>query len=255
MLRPVKPTELLRARARLAAFGSYCVGALGAYEVALRVLPNERHPELLEVARPRVARHVLRTLGVIVDAAGQLSGDRPRLIVANHRAALDIGVVLTAVPGSFLSRGDLAEWPVIGRIAKHAGTLFVDRESGYSGASAIRRIRTGLKSGRSVIVFPEGTTQKGDELKPFRPGAFAALRGIDAEVLPVGLAYPEGIEYVGIDFVTHLERVAARPKTRVSMQIGTPFRPEANARKTAERAQHEVAALVRQARDRWLQRP
>lgn len=235
----------------MAAFGAYCVGALGAYELVLQATPDEKRDDLLALARPRVARHVLRTLGVVVEAAGRVHGDTPRLIVANHRAALDIGVVLTAIPGSFVSRGDLADWPVIGRIAKHAGTLFVDRESGYSGASAIRRIRTGLKNGRSVIVFPEGTTHRGDEVKAFRPGAFAALRGIDAEVLPVGLAYPFGIEYVGIDFMTHVKRVAARPRTRVCMEIGTPFRPEGNTRATAERARDDVVALVEKARARF----
>ena len=250
MLRRVKRSEHLRAHARMAAFGSYCTAALGAYELALRAAPAKQ-PVLLERARPVVARHVLRTLGVIVESAGEARPGPPRLIVANHRAALDIGVVLTAVPGTFLSRGDLADWPVIGRIAKHAGTLFVDRESGYSGASAIRRIRTGLKNGASVIVFPEGTTHRGDEVMPVRPGAFAALRGIDAEVLPVGLAYPHGIEYVGIDFMTHVKRVAARPRTRVCMEIGTPFRPEANARANAERAHGEVAALVQRARARF----
>lgn len=235
----------------MAAFGSYCVGALGAYELALRATPEDQRPELLARVRPVVARHVLRALGVIVEAAGRAEGDTPRLIVANHRAALDIGVVLTVVPGSFVSRGDLADWPVIGRIAKHAGTLFVDRESGYSGASAIRRIRTGLKNGSSVIVFPEGTTHRGDEVEPFRPGAFAALRGLDAEVLPVGLAYPHGIEYVGIDFMTHLKRVAARPRTRVCMEIGTPFRPEGSTRATADRAHREVVGLVQRARARF----
>ena len=235
----------------MAAFGSYCVGALGTYELVLQATPESKRPALLAHARPVVARHVLRTLGVVVESVGSAPGDRPRLIVANHRAALDIGVVLTALPAWFLSRGDLADWPVIGRIAKHAGTLFVDRESGYSGASAIRRIRSGLKEGRSVVVFPEGTTHRGDEVKPFRPGAFAALRGLDAEVLPVGLAYPFGIEYVGIDFMTHVKRVAARPRTRVCMQIGTPFRPEGGARDSASRAHEAVVELVRQARRRF----
>ncbi len=243
--------EELRAHARMAAFGSYCVGVLSAYEVALRATPDDQKDALLARARPVVARHVLRSLGVVVDSIGRASNHRPTLIVANHRAALDIGVVLTAVPGYFLSRGDLAKWPVIGRIAKHAGTLFVDRDSGYSGAGAIRRIRTALKNGRSVIVFPEGTTHIGDEVKPFRPGAFAALRGLDADVLPVGLAYPSGIEYVGIDFMTHIKRVAGRPRTKVCMAIGTPFSPGKNARETAQLAHSQVSSLVVQARDRW----
>ncbi|MEM9071025.1 MAG: lysophospholipid acyltransferase family protein [Myxococcota bacterium] len=239
----------LRANARLAAFAAYSTAALGAYEAALAVTPEARRLDLLYTSKRVIASSVLRILGVMPSVNGRVSiARRPRLVVANHRAALDIGVLLTRITGHFLSRGDLAKWPVVGRMAQRAETIFVDRASEHSGASAIRAIRRKLKAGRTVMVFPEGATFRGDEVQPFRPGAFSALRGLDAEILPVGLAYPPGTEYVDVDFVTHVRSVAARRKTPVAVTIGEPIAAEGNSRELAAEAHARVQELVRRSR-------
>lgn len=174
------------------------------------------------------------------------------LVVANHRAALDIGVLLTQLDAAFLSRSDLADWPLLGRLARHSHTVFVDRTSEASGANAIRAIRRMLAAGESVVVFPEGATFRGDEVRPFKKGAFAAARGLDVDIVPVGLAYPEGVEYVDVDFVTHLRVVASRPRTDVAVVVGSPLHAgSSRTTELAERAQQEVSDLVLRARRLW----
>jgi 1-acyl-sn-glycerol-3-phosphate acyltransferase len=242
----------LRAALRAARFGAEASLALARYEMRIRNLSDEERRALLARARRRVAHRLLSTLAVNVHGTTDAAPtNRPKLVVANHRAALDIGVLLTQLDAAFLSRSDLAEWPLLGRLARHANTVFVDRASETSGANAIRAIRRHLAAGESVVVFPEGTTFRGDEVQTFKPGAFVAARGLDVDVVPVGLAYPHGVEYVGVDFVTHLRTVASRPRTDVSVVVGTPF--HASSGKTAqlaERAQNEVGELVRRARAR-----
>lgn len=242
----------VRAALRAARFGAEASLQLARYELTLRGLPDHERRALLGRARKRVALRLLESLAVRVHSEGEAATNRPMLVVANHRAALDVGVLLTRLDAAFLSRSDLAGWPVLGRMARHARTVFVDRASETSGANAIRAIRRHLSAGESVVVFPEGTTFRGDEVRPFKPGAFAAARGLDVDVVPVGLAYPSGVEYVGIDFVTHLRDVASRPRTDVALVVGTPFSAKsAKSSELAERAQSDVAELVVRARRRW----
>jgi lyso-ornithine lipid O-acyltransferase len=176
---------------------------------------------------------------------------RPRLVVANHRSPFDIGVLLSLFGGHALSRADLASWPVIGLAARRAGTIFVDRESGASGASALRAIRRKLADGASILVFPEGATFAGDEVQPFKAGAFAALRGLGAEIVPVGLAYDPGVEFVEESFVEHVLRVSSRPRTRCVVNVGAAIAAEGRASELATQVHAEVQRLVHGARAAW----
>ncbi len=266
--RPWGANELLGARGRAllrtAAFGGYSAAALAAFELHSRRVP----PEAIEPLRARYKRKIggdlLTVLGVDwrIEGAGvpglervDASGARPRLVVSNHRTALDIGVLLAHFAASMLSRAEVAGWPVFGRLATHGETIFVDRADKASGARAIREIRRMLMAGRTVVAFPEGTTLDGDDVRPFQGGAFAATRGIDVDVVPVGLAYDPGVEWVGgASFAAHVTALAARDRTRVVGVVGTPFRAEGNAQAMAGRARAEVQALVGEARARFVGR-
>jgi len=177
---------------------------------------------------------------------------RPRLIVANHRSPFDIGVLLSLFGGHALSRADLAAWPVLGLAARRAGTIFVDRDDGASRATAVRTIRRRLKQGASILVFPEGGTFAGDEVRPFKPGAFSALRGLGAEIVPVGLAYDYGAEFTDESFVQHVVRVAGRRATRCVVNVGTPLSAEARPEALAQTVHAEVQQLVDDARAHWF---
>ncbi|MFO7561192.1 MAG: lysophospholipid acyltransferase family protein [Enhygromyxa sp.] len=193
---------------------------------------------------------LLRMFGVELRVVGELppppSG--PRMIISNHRSALDIGVLLTHFGGSVLSRADLEDWPLLGLAAQKAQTIFVDRDSKHSGAQAIRAIREQLSRGRTVSVFPEGTTFAGDEVRPFNAGAFVAARKLDVEFVPVGLAYPPGCEFVESSFVEHVAAVAERPRTLAAMAVGAPLRLDGRPKELAERLRDEVQGLVDRAR-------
>ncbi len=193
---------------------------------------------------------LLRMLGVDLTIVPGLppAARGARLVVANHRSALDIPVLLTHFGGSVLSRADLEHWPLLGLAAQKAQTIFVDRDSSRSGAQAIRAIRDHLQRGRTITVFPEGTTFSGDDVRPFNAGAFAACRGLDVELLPVGLAYPHGYEYVEDSFLDHAKAVAARPRTPVVMVVGQPRPATGRTADLAESLRADVQRLVERAR-------
>jgi 1-acyl-sn-glycerol-3-phosphate acyltransferase len=180
------------------------------------------------------------------------SGSGPRLVVANHRSAADILLLLSTFGGAMVSRADVAGWPLFGVAARVAGTVFVDRASARSGASAVRAIQARLERRSTVIVFPEGTTFADDEVRPFHAGAFVAAARAQAEVLPVGLAYASGsgAAFVQESFAQHLSRMAAAPPSRVALAIGEPLRadPSTPPPRLTDLARAEVARLVAVAR-------
>jgi 1-acyl-sn-glycerol-3-phosphate acyltransferase len=177
---------------------------------------------------------------------------RGRLVVSNHRSAIDIGLLLRAFGGHMVSRADLAGWPLLGRAARKIGTVFVDRSSTVSGASAIRAMRQILSAHGTVLLFPEGTTFEGDVVRPFHPGGFIAALRTGAEIVPVGIAYERGsrASFVGETFVRHLSRMAGGPPTRVVMRVGAPIAvaPDVRATVLAEQSHAAVQALVTEAR-------
>lgn len=233
---------------------AYASGVLGVYELQRPHVSAETDEAMRERYKRHVCRTLMRVLGVRyrIDAVplGAQSETRGRLVVANHRSALDIGILLGHFGGHILSRGDVAGWPLVGRLADRAGTIFVDRKSRRSGARAIREIRRHLEAGRTVTVFPEGTTFLGDEVRPFQSGAFAAARGLNVEVIPVGFAYEHGTEYYRCSFGTHLSRVAQRKRTQVVGCVGAPLESSSfrDTAQLAEAAREAVQRMVDRAR-------
>ena len=181
------------------------------------------------------------------DASG-----RGRLFVMNHRSMLDIFVNLAFLEANIVSRADLSGWPVIGLAARRTGTLFVDRSSKQSGAAVIHAICAAVEHGRAVMVYPEGTTFSGDEVRPFRPGAFLAAARTGAEIVPVGIAYDgDAASFLDEPFAKHLLRVSATPRLRIALEIGEPLRgDQADVDATRARVHEQVQALVHRARGR-----
>lgn len=205
---------------------------------------------IFDLEMRRWCRGLLRVSGFHVHRCGATPPPPAgaRLVVANHRTAVDIPVLLSLFGGSVLSREDVKAWPLLGYAARRAQTIFVDRDSAQSGLRAIRAIREQLQRGRTVSVLPEGTTSAGDDLLPFSAGAFAAARGLDVEILPVGLAYPPGTEFTEDTFVAHIKNVTGRRRLDIQVCVGAPRRLEGRHTQAAAALRDEVAGLVARAR-------
>lgn len=173
---------------------------------------------------------------------------RGRLIVANHRTPLDVIALMQIFGGHFLANHKTRTAPVVGVAAEAIGTLFVDRDDRQSGALAVRAMRKLLQEKRTVVVFPEGTTYDGDEVRPFKGGAFVAASGLDVDVVPVGIAYRPGTEFVGESLGSHAKRFLSRPATRSWLAIGDPVPFPEKRRGVEDDLRERVQALVHEAR-------
>lgn len=257
----MKISNVAKGRARQAyrasGFLATTAAMLPLYLTHHRLATETKRDAVRDLWVKRWARALLELFAIDVAIGGPIPpptrrGERGRLIVSNHRSAIDIGVLLATFGGTMVSRADLATWPVVGRAARSVGTVFVDRSNAKSGASTIREIQKHLEDGQTIAIFPEGTTFAGDEVRSFHGGGFIAAARAGASILPVGLAYPSasGAAFVDETFVAHLGRMARSRATRMGLAIGKPIVVEAGARASdlSQRAHAEVSRLVGEAR-------
>jgi 1-acyl-sn-glycerol-3-phosphate acyltransferase len=138
--------------------------------------------------RARWSRQLLGVLGVELQAQGPLP--RPgQLLVSNHISWVDVFVINAISPLSFVCKDEVRNWPLLGWLVARNHTVFIRRASRNSAAEVRDRLVGSLSCGRSVMVFPEGTTTDGRAVLPFRAALFQAAIDAGRAVKPVRLRY------------------------------------------------------------------
>ncbi len=132
---------------------------------------------------------MLRALGLRLEVEGVPGEQGPLLLVSNHISWLDILVLHAARFCRFVSKADVHHWPVLGRMATGAGTLYIERASRRDAMRVVHRMAEALREGQVVAVFPEGTTGDGRTLLPFHANLLQAAVSVDAPVQPVALSF------------------------------------------------------------------
>lgn len=185
----------------------------------LRLPPSSKVPDVVRWWH----RAVCRALDLRVEIEGELA---PKvMVVANHVSWLDIPVLGSLGRVVFLSKAEIRAWPVLGWLAAGGGTLFIRRGANQVGEIAVE-IERRLRSGRSVAVFPEGTTSNGTYVRRFFPRLFAIAQHPGIVVQPVALRYgnndrPDPIApwFDGASFTPHALKVLAHPGLVVRVHI------------------------------------
>jgi lyso-ornithine lipid O-acyltransferase len=202
----------------------------------------------------RATRHwlssLLAILAVRVDVRGE-PVDGTAFVVSNHVSWLDIPLIGVQRPVHFLSKAEVRDWPLIGLLAQAVGTLFIRRGSGESLRKS-EEIAEHLKLGRTVLVFPEGTTTEGSSVKRFFPQLFSAPALAGVPVQPLALRYLDScgqhdasLAFIGDDeFHLHLWQMLRRDDVRVSLCWGAPFLADEDRDQLARRAHASVAAML-----------
>lgn len=177
----------------------------------------------------------------------------PVLYAANHVSWLDILALGGAVPVNFVARHDVGQWPAIGWAADLNDTIYIARDVRSSVKGQADALRKALECGRAVGLFPEGTTDSGRELLPFRPSLFASLYPAipNVKVQPVAIDYgddfPDALWVGDEPYGGNARRILSRPgRLNVTLRFLAPIDPlEAGDRKAlAARSQHAVAGAL-----------
>ncbi|MEY2800944.1 MAG: hypothetical protein RL513_528 [Pseudomonadota bacterium] len=220
----MKPLRVARALVRV------LWHALGGYLTIVFVFP--RLSAAQRQARVQAwARGMLGAMGLRLQVHGQPVGQGPALIVCNHISWLDILALHAARYCRFVSKADVHHWPLIGRMATGAGTLYIERESRRDALRVVHHMSDSLRAGDVLAVFPEGTTSEGVSLLPFHANLLQAAITADAPVQPVALGFLDHATgqrslapcYIGDDtLVGSVWRTLSGGPVTVVVRFGTP---------------------------------
>ena len=193
-------------------------------------------------------RGCCRCLGIRIKEQGS-TPRAPALLVSNHISWTDITVLGGLTQIRFLSKAEVAHWPLVGWLARQAGTLFI-RRGGGEAAERRADIQETLEAGQSVLIFPEGTTSAGLTVLPFFPRLIGAATAADVAIVPVSIAYVRDGKpcpvspFIGDDdFHHHLVRLLAAPAPDVRVIWHQPVTrlPDESARALSNRVRAIIA--------------
>ena len=147
---------------------------------------------------PRWSRGILHVTGARMTVEGQKNIPAgPCVFVGNHRSYYDIPILLTALdaPHGILAKEELEKIPLLNRWMKLLGCVFVKRDDIRASVKALNDATAIVESGRSFVIFPEGTRYKGEEggAGEFKAGAFRIAIKTGVPVVPVAISGARGL--------------------------------------------------------------
>lgn len=126
-------------------------------------------------------------LGIRIQVFGT-PHNQSALYVANHISWFDISALGAQVPLRFLSKAEVASWPVLGWLASRAGTLYIKRGA-HGSRQAIDAMKNALTHDQNVCLFAEGTTTNGN-IRKFHSRLMQSAIDAHSTVQPVAIYYP-----------------------------------------------------------------
>ncbi|HEX7057288.1 MAG TPA: lysophospholipid acyltransferase family protein [Bacilli bacterium] len=137
----------------------------------------------------KFGRSFVRVTGsrVSVSGAEQIPADEAVLFVCNHQSLYDILLLLGYIPKAkgFIAKKELAKMPLISTWMRYLPSVFMDRKNVRQSLTAINQGIAALKSGHSLVVFPEGTRSRDGKLLDFKPGSLKLAIKSGVPIVPI----------------------------------------------------------------------
>lgn len=210
-------------------------------------------------------RLFLRLFGVRVTERGPPPAGAATLVLANHVSWLDIPVISSLHPLSFVAKSEVAGWPVVGAFARLQRSVFIERRRRRATAEASAAVAGRLAAGDAIVLFAEGTSGDGNRLLPFRSSlvsaAGTALAGdgaarIGLQSLAVTYTRRNGLPltrrerpaiawYGDMDLVPHLAAFARAGPIDVTVTWGEPFAFAGDRKRATAAAEADVRGAIR----------
>ncbi len=223
------------------------------WSATLHVLPVWFHRALLKIFNVRVIER------------GTPPGRAATIVVSNHVSWLDIPVIGSRRPLSFIAKAEVEGWPVIGLLARLQRTVFIDRQRRRATAEVNHLVAHRLRKGEVIVLFAEGTTGDGNHVLPFRSslvGAAQAALADSAEarihLQPLAIAYrrrnglpvtrrelPTIAWYGDMDLASHLASFVRQGPIDAEVIWGEPMAFAGDRKRATALAEAEVRRAVK----------
>ena len=181
-----------------------------------------------------------RMMGMRVRLVGQAASGtgRPVVYASNHSSWLDILSLGGSIEACFIAKEEVGRWPVIRTVARLGRTVFVSRRARDTGRER-DDMRARLAAGDNLLLFPEGTSNDGSRVLPFRSAFFSICEGPNPPLIqPVSVVYdqlgglPTGKAtralfswYGDMDLASHFWRLAQQSGLRATVLLHAPIDP------------------------------
>ncbi len=241
----------IRRHVRLARLLWHVVAGTALAHSLLPLLRLRRNPAAADALVRWWVRRVLTILAVQVRVVGK-PNPGATLLVANHISWLDIPLVRAMADVAFVSKEEVRRWPLIGAMAARAGTLFLTRGSRDASSMVADHMTWSLTQHRAILVFPEGTTTRGDEVRDFYPRLYQAAIRTRTCVQAVAVSYPQaGRAHPAVPFVDddtlarHLWALLAEKHLEAELHFCEPVSARGLDRRTlAEITREQIAQAL-----------
>lgn len=117
---------------------------------------------------------VCRIMGLKYEIVGTPDTSHQTIFISNHISDLDIPIIGSVIRASFVAKSEVASWPVLGWLARVQQTAFISRAS-KDAMKVKNALDTMLNEGKSLILFPEGTSHDGSTVLPFKSSLFSLV--------------------------------------------------------------------------------
>jgi 1-acyl-sn-glycerol-3-phosphate acyltransferase len=258
---------IVRTRARARTTVRWPVQAFRATRVSIHVLAGiatttfvfpRAAAERRRALTMRWCRKLLRLMDIEAEVHGAFDARSGNvLIVANHISWLDIFVLNAHHPARFVAKSELAQWPLIGRLIRDSGTLFIERARRRDTERVNRSAADALRSGDAIVVFPEGTTTDGTTVLKFHGSLLQPIVDAEGHLLPIAIRYHDGEgalslapEYAGdTSFAQSFWRVCGERRLAVDLIASPPLNARTRHRRDLARDAEDLIRTALERRD------
>ena len=124
---------------------------------------------------------------VTITGAEKLDPDRSYIYMPNHQSNADIPLLLGRLPVQFrwLAKAELFRIPIFGRAMRGVGYISIDRSNRKSAFESLERAARTIRSGTSVLIFPEGTRSRDGRILSFKKGGFVLSVDAGVPIVPI----------------------------------------------------------------------
>lgn len=162
-------------------FGIYAIWFIGSF-----FIPNAQYWR--QVIFRTWSEVFISIAGMKVDVIGE-PPKPPFFLVANHLSYMDIPALRSVAEGVFVAKGEIEHWPLAGKMVRDMGMIYIDRARKRDIPRAGAQIIDKLNDGEGVIVFPEGTSTRGESVEPFNSSFLEFAANTDLPVAYASISY------------------------------------------------------------------
>ncbi|MGL6174618.1 MAG: lysophospholipid acyltransferase family protein [Cellulosilyticaceae bacterium] len=138
-----------------------------------------------------LSRKMIKAAGTTVEVKGKenLPKSGPVVYMVTHKGLYDTPVFATIVddPCIFIGKEEMKKMPVMGDWFSATGSIFLARDDMKQSLQAILDGIKELKGGQSLVIFPEGTRSKGEEMGEFKAGSFKLATKAKVPIVPIAI--------------------------------------------------------------------